>query len=310
MAVSYPLPPWLNRADPAAEFAASFRQTQGIRAQLQMEQARLQQSAIQSAQQAAARAQEQEQRQALEQQQIAMEKAKNDAMIGLKRQELEQSQQQITMAAQQAAQKFAATQAFQKEVGDGTDPQAVSRAMLKYGAAMGAPGAAMSAAMRARPPQAASVPESVKIGGEDFIPQQTSTGTRYQQIRHAAPAKPDIEARMVRMDQLRETERRRDKLEAEQEKDVIGKLATEGEATTPTRKAAKAAYQARAKTIKDLDQQIQQLQSRTTGTGSTNPKEVTRRTKDGRLAVFDADTKRFIRYADDERSSSSDLGPD
>jgi hypothetical protein len=307
--VSYPLPPWLARTDPAEAFISTFKQAQGIKAQLQMEQARLQQSAIEAGQQAQARASEQQQRMALEQQQIAQEKARTDAELGLKRQQLEQSQQEITMAAQQAANKFAATRAFQAEVGDGSDPDKVSRAMLKYGAAMGAPGAAMSSAMRMAP-RAAEVPKSVKIAGEDFIPQQTSTGTRFQQVRHEKPAQ-DIEARMVRMDQLRELERRRDKLEAEHEKDVIGKLASTGDATSPTRKAAKEAYQKRAKSIDDLDKQIQELQSSRGGkTGSTNAKEVTRKTKDGRLAVFNADTKAFIRYADNDRSSNPDVGSD
>jgi hypothetical protein len=123
-----------------------------------MEQARLQQQSAQAAQAAAARQQEQEQRMALEQQQIAQEKARTDAELGLKRQQLEQGQQEINMAAQQASQKFAATRAFQAEVGDGSDPKMVSRALLRYGTAMGAPGAAIAAAERMSIPQFAPGP--------------------------------------------------------------------------------------------------------------------------------------------------------
>jgi hypothetical protein len=123
-----------------------------------MESARLQQQSAQAAQAAAARQEEQQQRMALEQQQIAQEKARTDAELGLKRQQLEQGQQQIQMQAQQAAQKFAATRAFQAEVGDGSDPKMVSRALLRYGTAMGAPGAAIAAAERMSVPQFAPGP--------------------------------------------------------------------------------------------------------------------------------------------------------
>jgi hypothetical protein len=313
MAVSYPIPPWLKPNNAAEEYAASLRQSQQIKATLAGEQARLQQQATLASMEMQAKQDQNEKRNALEQQQIAQDQAMKEAQIGLKRQELQQHQQTIDLQTQLATRKYAATRAFQSEVGDGTDPQAMMRGLLKYGTEMGAPGAAMSAAMRIAP--RATVPPSVEeFGGEKFLKVPGAQGeSRYQHIPRQPKESPDIEGRMLRMNRINELERQRDRLEATAEKDNWDMMAERR-----TDKSTSAATLARIKSakdglqrIKDMDAEIKRLQSeglsRTSGTGTTPAgKEVTRKTKDGRLAVFDADSKKFLRYAGDSDTEHGD----
>lgn len=159
----YPIPPWLaQRSDPAAEYAASFRQAQQISASMAQEQARLQEASDRAAMEQQVRQKALEQQSALQTQELAQTKAYQDAQIGLRHAELQQGQQKIQMAAEQAARKFQAQAAFQQEIGDGSDPQKITRAILKWGAAMGEPGGATAAAIRASAQKPAFVPGAVQ----------------------------------------------------------------------------------------------------------------------------------------------------
>lgn len=312
---AYPIPAWLHPANTATPFAESFNRAMALKTQVAEEQARLDQQSAQASMAAQARASELAQRHAEDQQRIELSREQHQQMLGLQRNRLQQAQEQITMKANEMARKHAATQAYMQEIGDGSDPEAATRAMLKYGAAMGAPGAAMSGAVRAmrmnRPELPAATEET--HAGQTFlrIP-KPSGGYALQQVRQPAA---DPEARMLRMQEISAAEREIAALEKAQEGVTVM-----DKPTTETQKRIKANFDRRQKRIDEIEARLKELRkpkaATTSGTGtstaaSLGPNEVIRTTKDGRKVVYDKTTKKPLRYADEQPDDGSpDMGGD
>lgn len=145
----YPIPAWLTpKADPASEYIQSYRAQTALNAQLAMESQRLQQQAQIASMEAQMRAEENQRRANEDASRIAITKAYHDQMVGLRQQELAKTAIVVNQRADAARRKLAAQTAYQAAVGDASDADAVSRAILRFGAEMGAPGAAMSAALK------------------------------------------------------------------------------------------------------------------------------------------------------------------
>jgi hypothetical protein len=125
---SYPIPEWLKpRGDPGAEFTAAYH----AGASVAMEQQRLQAERERSAMQAAERAQIAQQDALVQQQKIEVDKAYNQAQIGLRKQQLDQAQQKIAQTAQSAARRFQAQSQIKSAIAAGMP---ADEAYLKFGA--------------------------------------------------------------------------------------------------------------------------------------------------------------------------------
>jgi hypothetical protein len=115
---NYILPPWLQpRSDPAAEFTAAFHAGSAVA----MEQQRLQAEQQRSAMAAAERAQIAQQDALVQQQKIEVDKAYNQAQIGLQKQRLDDAQQKIAQTAQSAARRYQAQESIKQKIAGGMD---------------------------------------------------------------------------------------------------------------------------------------------------------------------------------------------
>lgn len=114
MAEGISIPPWLQ----TSPYQAADNYVKGVQIGASIAQQRnaLQQQAQESAMAAATKQQQLQQSAALDQQQIELSKAKMDAEMGIKNQELAQAQQQIQLKTQQAAQEFQQHMMFQSTV--------------------------------------------------------------------------------------------------------------------------------------------------------------------------------------------------
>lgn len=291
----YALPPWLAaHADPAAEFAQSFRQASQINATLAAEAARMQQQAVQSQMEMQARQQENDKQRALEQQKIAQDKARIDAELGLRSQAIQQAQQKVDLATKAAAQKYAATQAFQAEVGDASDPQSVTRALMKYGPLMGTPGAgtATAAAIRASsqkefqagPVQGQPVldPSGQAVPGALAVPSPTGRGMQV----HWSKEQPELSA-AERQQTLRELD--------SEEKDIKSSYPQGIKNAKPKNKEVAAQLELDRKRLQEIQSQKQELLPRirppAKGGTPSGPTEKVWRDSSGRRWRYTGDAK-------------------
>lgn len=115
----YPLPSWLQvRGDPGAEYTSAFH----AGAQIQLEKQRLQQEAAQNAETSAIRQQQLQQDAIYDRQKAATEDAYKTASLGLRKAELDATQQKINMTAADAARRFSAQQKAKQLIQSGVDP--------------------------------------------------------------------------------------------------------------------------------------------------------------------------------------------
>jgi len=175
------MPPWLTRTP---DLGANFTRGLQIGANIAQERNRLAQQAEQAAMSAAIRAQEIEQDSIRKQQELLMEKAYKDAMVGLRKRELDTSEATFQMKAQQAARRFASQQTFQRRVQAGEDPAQV---LLEMGPALGESLTGAAQLYKAtRPMGEMPAPAVEEYAGQKFLKIPERTGEyRMQQIRQA-----------------------------------------------------------------------------------------------------------------------------
>lgn len=101
----YPIPPWLARegADPAGAFISAFSAGANVSAQ----KARLAQEAEETAMRLAVYERQQEKDNLIKQQEMELNRARNDALLGLRQQQLELDQSRLAQDAIKAAADFA-----------------------------------------------------------------------------------------------------------------------------------------------------------------------------------------------------------
>lgn len=141
MPVSYPIPPWIHGVSPG-EIGQLTLEASKANAQIQEQQQRLQQESAQASQKLAAQQEAEQQDTLREQQRLNIEKAYKDAEIGLRKQQLDQSKQQLAAQTQMAARKFQAQQQAQQRIQAGEDP---SKVWMELGPQLGMNGPAMAA---------------------------------------------------------------------------------------------------------------------------------------------------------------------
>lgn len=124
---NYTLPDWLKAApDPGREYTAAF----SAGAQIAQEKARLAQAAQEAAMAATTRMQIAQQDNLQTQQRIEIEKNYQQQQIGLRKQELDQAQQKVGLAATQAARRFAAQSQIKQAIASGMP---ADEAFLRFG---------------------------------------------------------------------------------------------------------------------------------------------------------------------------------
>ncbi len=130
-----PIPPWLHGSDIAGEYARGLQ----LGASIGQEQARLQVEQQHMQMEVQARQEVTQREMQLQQQKLAQDKALKEAQIGLRQQQLQELQKVNAFKTQQAAQKFAQQQQYNRLVQSGVDPMAAL-----YQAGMGTPATAIA----------------------------------------------------------------------------------------------------------------------------------------------------------------------
>lgn len=171
------IPQWLNPPDIAGQYAS------GLHAGLQvgMERNRLAQQAQMAEMQAQAREAEFQRESLRQKTEMDIQKAYQQAQLGIRKRELDQQQQSITLATQKAARQVAAQQAYRKLIESGVDP---SKALLQIGPDLGVSMTGAAQLYKAGLPQPVLPPPSVQtFDGEKFLKVPTRTGSHYQPLR-------------------------------------------------------------------------------------------------------------------------------
>lgn len=221
-----------------------------------------------------------------DEQELRVKDQYQQSMLGMKQRELDQAQEMVNLKTQEAAQQFQAQQGFQQEMAtltsSGTDVnEAFKQAALKFGPQMGLPGSAYSGLM---PDEgggggmadfgAASPVEGLP---EDFRQVQTGPASRriiqlpksVEEDGGEATPVPGLPGKMEYRGKVYSTKdpteltdlrKKRDRLEAAQEKDERGAAAVA--ASKDTKKLPKAqqmfkdTYETRASEIRAVEDQI------------------------------------------------------
>jgi hypothetical protein len=301
---NYPMPAWLHgpQGDPGAEFAQGYR----LSATLAMQQRQMQQERERMGMEAELRTQQLRQRALESEQQIQVDKAYKDQTIALREKQLEGVAAQVQAKTAAAARQYAGQEKYRQAIDSGMDPM---DAILKFGPEMGHYGAVEAAAMRAshmRTPQPAEQGTKVNLGGEDFIQIPSTSGYKYQQIKHAKPApqegeevtiegknfikiptgtgyryqqikedratttKPQAPGTLSQIDrdEIHSLERQYDKLNGLVLADEVGAMALERNPKSPLAKA----YQRKRDQADALEKRIDAIRDRARGGGNTEAK--------------------------------------
>jgi hypothetical protein len=120
-----------------------------------------------------------------------------------------------------------------------------------------------------RTPQPAEQGTKVNLGGEDFIQIPSTTGYRYQQIKHEKPPKAAVPGALTQVDrdEIHALERQQDKLNAAVMSDDVGAMALERNPNSPIAKA----YKRKRDQADALEKQIDAIRDRARA-GSTETK--------------------------------------
>lgn len=162
------IPPWIQPADTARQYATGVQLGVNIAQQTQRLQAQREQEAIASEMRLRQLQEQSEERR----QRIEMDRAYHDQVVGLRQQQLEEAAQKNQMATRLAATKFAAQQEYRARVAAGDDP---AKVMLELGPAMGAGSSNIGMAMRAS--KIAEKPQWVPANAETGAPGHFETPT-------------------------------------------------------------------------------------------------------------------------------------
>lgn len=323
MPAALPPTPWIQGSDPAGEYLKGYgigqqgaieaaqmavaqqriqQQAASEAAQINMAQQRLQQQAQIEATQLEVKKQQVEKEMMLDQHKLEIEKQYRESQIGMRKQQLDEAAKinnwKISQAASQAAAQMEAT----KRIQAGEDP---SKVWMEVGLRAGVTGPALASLARTQElqKQAAMPPEPVQTApviGPQGIPLPGAYGVRSpttgrMEVRNTQGFEKEGSVPQANAFWARKYE---DDL-----KDVRSAWSRRGFTSEPPEdKVAKAKWLELKTQRDDLEAKIRALVPDSTAkapAADTGTNEVTRRTKNGRLAVFDATTKKFIRYADE-----------
>jgi len=167
--MAYPIPPWLQGNSPEG-LAQLWLHGATAGANISAEKERLAASEVAS-----------ERNAIRDQQQMEMDKARQQAELGMRKRTLDQSEKSLQLQMQTAARRFQANQKYQTMVSRGMDPV---KALLTVGPEFGQSMTGFAALAKASMPQPALPPPSVeKFGDEDFLKVPTRTGAQYHPLR-------------------------------------------------------------------------------------------------------------------------------
>lgn len=279
----YEIPPWIRGTSPA-EVGSLYMQGMHLGSQIAQQSNALAQQA-QEVQFRAQIAQQQAQRNAdLEQQRIAVQAQVHQQANDLQQQKLKMYQEKIGMETKRAAQIFQAQQGYIKRFQElGGTPEASRQALMEFAPQMGSQSAiaAMIRAGEKRDP--VWVPPNAETGAPGYL--QTSSGN----VHIPAREKSD-ESGILKPHEILSALRDREKTLAKNP--FIGK-------PIPPDADPKRAEEIRSvqQEYKDVRNKIDSMIKSSEDARSKGSSEVVRMTKDGRRGVFDANTKKFLRWA-------------
>lgn len=272
---SYPIPNWISRP---ADTPAAYTQGIQIGAQIAQERNRMQMQAEQAAMNAAIRQQEAERESIRQQQRIEIDKAYQQAQIGLRKQQLDQAAASIALRTSQAARQFAAQQTYQRRIMAGEDP---AKVMLEIGPQMTSSLSGFSSIYKAAQPVVPFQPTTQSVGKADLV---QVAPNRWQQI---VRTREEVPGRLTQKERARITELRDErKLLAEQ----IGNPAL-AEFMPPEQ------YKAGTNRLAQINKEIKQIVEEPDQEEQLAPNERIGLSKSGRRVVFDKNTKKALRYA-------------
>lgn len=276
------IPPWLNRPDfiaamqagegaglDAAKIAENARQAnmedQLGRLQLDARTAEAQDRTALTEQDMLIQQQLKQQTEMRNQIQQEIDRAKDDALIGLKRSELDMAKKKLDDIATATARKYQAQTDYQSEaaalIGSGvSEEEAYMRAALKHGPAMQMPGTELSAMIRSQPKPTGPVQITDVPGQPDFVQVTNPDGSVAvrNKPRPVAPQQDRVSQRAVlQIQNLRENLRELKQAQAEGTSKGWDTIAPEK--VNPRSKAAYDAYQKRRTEIAGIQQQIDAL---------------------------------------------------
>lgn len=326
--VDYSLPQWLNRP---TDTTTPLMHGMALGAQIQQERARLQQQAQIAQMEAQARSQEAQQRAVREQQEIAMQQARLDAERGLREQELAQHQQHLQLAVDQAQRQVSAHMRYKQMVDSGVDP---AKALLDVGPDLGISMTGAAQLYKETQPRPPVAPPGVEeYGGKKFVRFTQPNGTIHMQQIHQTPDEQvgDVTSRRVLdtegnplKDMIavpaanggthvmrlisKRTQLAQTRLNQLLRDPIIGSYLIADREPERLNTDKKGQYEARLSQYKKVKDEYDKLKGivddamdENTAVADTGG-EVTRRilsgTGQGKMGVFDARTKRFLRYAD------------
>lgn len=273
---TYPLAPWLT---PSTDTATEYSRGIQTGAQIAQERNRMQMQAEQAAMNAAIRQQEAERDSIRQQQKILMEKAYQDAQIGLRKQQLEQQAAVTELRTQQAARRFAAQRSYQQRVMAGEDP---AKVMLEIGPSMTDNISGFGSLYKAAQPTPDFEPITRTVGKADLV---EIAPHRWQQI---VRSKQEVPGQLTQKERAQIAELRDErKLLAKQ----IGNPAL-AEFMPPEQ------YKGATNRLAQINREIKDIVQEPETQKGLAPNEIIRLGKDGRRVVFDKNTKQALRYAD------------
>jgi hypothetical protein len=276
---SYPIPDWIK---PPGNLAQDYLSGLQTGAQIANQHAQLQQTA-QLEQLKNTLAQQQLQRESqIQMQRLEVEKSYRDQANSIAQQKLAEVQQINQLNIQDASRKLALQQRYSQRVAAGED---ASKVMLELGPELGAGEQSIAAAFRSQQANKVPVPPTVtKLAGEDFL---LEPGQRPQQIRHAAPPKPTV----PRMGEYQKAAMTEDFAVLKALENQIAQT----EVSMPKKK------------LEAIKQRAAEMRQSLAEKYGGQVREVIRLDKSGRRVVYDANTRKPLRYADQQ---PADVGGD
>ena len=254
----YQIAPWIR---PAGDLGEDYLGGVRIGAEIAHQQAALAQQANQSSMEMTLKQQQLARESALEQQRMQIQKAYQMQQIGLRNQELKQQAQLNALKVQDAARRFAAQQAYQKDIAGGmpiaesilkrfpgTDESMTGYGQLAHQLELG---------KRILPPPQV---QNIDVNGQQMpylkIP-EAGGGYRMQNI--PKPGR-DVQSERLATMQIRELERQRDKMESALENDPASSLESRDPATlSASQKLMLNSFHAKRNRVDALDQKIDSL---------------------------------------------------
>lgn len=259
-----------------------------IAAELALGRERIQASMVQANMEAASKAQALQMQALRADQELKIQQAQQQAVLGLKQRELDQAQEIVNLKAQDAANRFAASQQYQQEaqalMQGGMEPdRAFMQAAMKFGPQMELPGSAYSQVFRQENGEGgADFGAAAPVEGLPDDYRQVQTGPASRRIIRlpesiedeggegreipGLPGKREYGGKVYTVKEPRELirmEKRLERLETEHSKDNFGLSAFNaekaGEELSKGRKVLSEAYKARASEIRALDEKVSQF---------------------------------------------------